>query len=91
MGNINKSRLLYIRHILEAETDENHPITVSELIEKLSNMGIDGKRRAVQSDIELLQEYGIDLISDGQRPARYFIGSRLLELPELKLLIDAVQ
>lgn len=91
MGNVNKSRLLYIRHILETETDEFHPLTINELIDKLNNMGIIANWRNVSSDIALLQEFGLDIVSDGERPIRYFVGSRLLELPELKLLIDAVQ
>lgn len=91
MGNINKSRLLYIRHILETETDENHPMTVKEIIMKLANLGIKADRRNIAVDIELLQEFGIDIISSNERPMQYFIGQRLLEPPELKLLIDAVQ
>lgn len=91
MGNINKSRLLYIWHILEAETDENHKLSVNDITDKLANMGIEGKRRAVLSDIELLQEFGIDIICEVGKPNRFFIGMRTLEIPELKLLIDAVQ
>lgn len=91
MSNTTKSRLLYIRHILETETDENHKLSVSDLTVKLENMGIEGKRRAILSDIEMLQEFGIDIICEPGKPNRYFIGLRTLELPELKLLIDAVQ
>lgn len=48
----NRNRLLYIRRILETETDESPPITINELLKRLSHLRIEGKRRAAQSNIE---------------------------------------
>jgi predicted DNA-binding transcriptional regulator YafY len=48
-------------------------------------------RKTVYSDIAALQEYGIDIESVPGKNGGYYIASRNFELPELKLLIDAVQ
>jgi len=48
-------------------------------------------RKTVYSDIAALQEYGVDIVSLPGKNGGYYIASRNFELPELKLLIDAVQ
>lgn len=73
------------------QTDEQHPITVNELIEELGKYDISAERKSIYSDIEMLIEFGLDIICQKGRANQYFIGVRDFELPELKLLVDAVQ
>ena len=86
-----KSRILYIKHFLEEQTDEAHPATVSDILAYLSNMDISAHNRTVMSDIEQLIEAGIDVVRNKSRQNQYFIGTVLFEMPELKLLVDAAQ
>jgi predicted DNA-binding transcriptional regulator YafY len=86
-----KSRILYVKQFLETQTDENHTATVSDIIAYLGSIGITAGRKAVTQDIEELIEFGIDIINNAGKPIRYFVGERHFELPELKLLVDAVQ
>ena len=86
-----KSRILYIRRFLEEQTDEAHPATVSDILAYLSSIGITAHRRTVMLDIDQLNEAGMDVVCAKGRQNKYFIGDGLLELPELKLLLDAVQ
>ena len=86
-----KLKLLYIRDYLERNSDEAHPVGAQELITMLANHGIDCERKAVYSDIKALQDFGIDILNRRGKDGGYYIGSRNFELPELKLLIDAVQ
>ena len=86
-----KLKLLYIRDYLERNSDEAHPVGAQELIDMLANHGIDCERKAVYSDIRALQDFGIDILNRRGKNGGYYIGSRNFELPELKLLIDAVQ
>ena len=86
-----KLKLLYIRDYLERNSDERHPIGAQELIEMLARHGISCERKAVYSDIRALQDFGIDILNHRGKNGGYYIGSRNFELPELKLLIDAVQ
>ena len=77
--------------ILWENTDEDHKITVNEIIHQLKGYGISAERKAIYSDIELLQQYGLDIICEKQQANNYFVGGRDFELPELKLLVDVVQ
>ena len=86
-----KLKLLYIRDYLERNSDEDHPVGAQELIDMLSKHGIDCERKAVYSDIRALQDFGLDILNRRGKNGGYYIGSRNFELPELKLLIDAVQ
>ena len=86
-----KLKLLYIRDYLERNSDEEHPVGAQELIEMLAKHGIDCERKAVYSDIRALQDFGLDILNRRGKSGGYYIGARNFELPELKLLIDAVQ
>ena len=86
-----KLKLLYIRDYLERNSDEAHPVGAQELITMHANHGSDCERKAVYSDIKALQDFGIDILNRRGKNGGYYIGSRNFELPELKLLIDAVQ
>ena len=86
-----KLKLLYIRDYLERNSDEDHPVGAQELIDMLANHGIDCERKAVYSDIRALQDFGLDILNRRGKNGGYYLGSRNFELPELKLLIDAVQ
>ena len=87
-----KPRILYLLRILEQSTDEEHPLTTKQLIEMLDEQyGISTYRTTIAKDIAALQEFGIDIVTIHSTQCKYFIGSRQFELPELKLLIDAVE
>ena len=87
-----KLKILYIRDYLEAYSNEDHPIRAAELIDMLDRQrGIRCDRKTIYSDIAALQDYGIDIVSVPGKNGGYYIASRNFELPELKLLIDAVQ
>lgn len=86
-----KLKMLYLMKILTEETDEKHPISTTALIERLSMEGIRAERKSIYSDLECLQTFGLDIAYDPSRTAGgYFMASREFELPELKLLVDAV-
>ncbi len=82
--------LLVMKELLE-KTDENHPVTVSELVFMLERNGIAAERKSVYHDIEILRKFGVDIENRRGQPSGYYIASRDFELPELKLLVDAVQ
>jgi predicted DNA-binding transcriptional regulator YafY len=86
-----KSRLLTLLNLLTHETDEDNPITVTEIIAGLNAEGFTADRKTIYKDIEILQSHGIDVICNRKVQNQYFIGSRDFDLPELALLVDAVQ
>ena len=84
------NKLLALLQILIKETDENHKLTTNQLIEKLSEQGVYAHRNTIPSDIEKLRNAGYDIICDKSTQNKYFMGSRGMELSEIKMLCDAV-
>ncbi len=86
-----KQKMLYIKTMLERETDREHGLSMTELLERLKELGIEAERKSVYDDIECLRASGMDIkLSRGKRFA-YYLDSRPFETAELKLLVDAVQ
>ena len=87
-----KLKILYILDYMEQNSHEDHPVKASELINMLSNRhNISCDRKTIYSDMRALQDYGVDIITIPGKNGGYYIGSRIFERSELKLLIDAVQ
>lgn len=87
-----KARLLYVQKLLEQYSDEEHPLTTSNIISMLSDQyGISTHRITLKTDIDTLQSYGVDIEVINSSQNKYYIASRQFEIPELKLLIDAVE
>lgn len=84
-----KGKLLQLLHILSVQSDEEHPLSVPQLVQLLAAKGIRAERKSVYDDIETLRALGCDI--QLQRGRGYFLGERLFQLAELKLLVDAVQ
>lgn len=86
-----KLKMMYLAQILMEQTDEEHTITVPEMIAELSKLGISAERKSIYDDLEYLRLFGIDICSNKTRTTNYYVSSRDFELPELKLLVDSVQ
>ena len=89
-SNNHKMALLYMMQELLRGTDEDHALNASELIKALEKYDCEADRRTIYSNVEILQDFGIDVIKK-ENGQGYYIGSRDFELPELKLLVDSVQ
>ena len=91
MQNDGKVRVLRIWELLQ-ETDAEHPISTAEIeSELLERWGIESYRITIRNDVESLiaEGYAIETIHSTQN--KYYVSERHFELPELKLLIDAVE
>lgn len=86
-----KLKLLYLMKIFLEYSDEDHPLTVADLATHLGGYGITAERKSLYSDIEMLREFGLDIETVEGRAHGHYVASRDFELPELKLLVDAVQ
>ena len=87
-----KLKIFYILDHLQRNSHQDHPVRTSELLSMLERQhNISCDRKTVYSDIAALQDLGVDIVSVPGKNGGYYIASRNFELPELKLLIDAVQ
>lgn len=91
MVDYSKNRLLVLYRILLEYTDEEHPMTMRNILEKMDLMGYSCSEDSVLRYInQLRNEIGVDIVSTRGRCASYFIGTRVLEKEELQLLMDAI-
>ena len=87
-----KLKIFYILDYLQKNSHQDHPVRAAELLTMLEQQhNIVCERKTIYSDIAALQDYGVDIVSIPGKSGGYYIASRNFELPELKLLIDAVQ
>ena len=87
-----KLKIFHILDYLEKNSHQDHPVRAAELLNMLERQhNIVCDRKTVYSDIAALQDYGVDIVSIPGKNGGYYIASRNFELPELKLLINAVQ
>ena len=86
-----KLKLLVLKELFERRSDENHPLSMTEILDALAARGIKAERKSVYDDIACLQQFGMDILAARGPNGGYFLAARPFELPELKLLVDAVQ
>ena len=90
--NSQKIKLLKLIEMFRQETDEQHPMLATTVCKRLAEMEISCDRRTLTKDIATLNEFGYEVMSAmvGHEKA-YYVEDRSFSVPELKILIDAVQ
>lgn len=87
-----KLKLLYLMKIMLDKTDEEHGLSTADIISSLAAYDIGAERKSIYDDIEALRCFGLDILkTQNGRQTDYRVVSRDFEMPELKLLVDAVQ
>ena len=91
-GTNQKFKLYRLAQIMLEKTDEEHYITMPEIMESLAEYNITADRKSIYTDLRDLSVLGIEVEGEpiGNR-YHYHVVSRTFELPELKLLVDAIQ
>ena len=91
-GTNQKYKLIYIIKYLLENTDENHKVTMPQILSYLETNEIKAERKSIYDDMEAIRELGIDVIGEkAGRTYYYYVVSRDFEMAELKLLVDAIQ
>ena len=86
-----KPRILAVLRILETYSDEQHPLTFADMTRLLKeHYDITAHRTTLQRDLDELIAFGIDIVSVRSTQNRFFIGERVFQTPELRLLADAI-
>jgi len=87
-----KMKILYIMDYLLKKSDEDHPVSMQNILDYLSSKNITAERKAIYNDLEGLREFGMDILQKGRGASHgYFVAYRDFQLPELKLLVDSIQ
>lgn len=86
-----KAKIMVLLELLWRRTDEDHRLTVPQMIDYLQEQGIEAERKSVYSDIDALRAAGFEIENQRGPGGGYYMEHRPFELAELKLLVDAVQ
>ena len=85
-----KKALLIMKYLLE-NTDEDHPVSMKDILSMLENNDVKAERKSIYDDFEMLRLIGVDIEYRKESPAGYFVANRLFETAELKILVDNIQ
>lgn len=86
----NKQRPFKLLRYLYENTDENHPVSTAELVRIFQAEDAHASRKTIKDDIDILVDEGFDVVTIRSTQNSFFLGNRFLEVPEIKLLIDAI-
>ena len=86
-----KLKLLILRDYLRSHTDEQHPVSMQQILAALEGEGIRAERKSVYDDLDTLRDYGMEIRKVSGKNGGYYVPERDFALSELKLLVDAVQ
>ena len=91
-GTNQKFKLYRLAQIMLENTDEEHYITMPEILAGLEKYEITADRKSIYTDLRDLEVLDIEVEGEpaGNR-YHYHVINRPFELPELKLLVDAIQ
>ena len=91
-GDNQKLKMLYLVKIFSEETDDSHALSLQEIVDRLEAYGVNAERKTLYKDFGELEKFGFEILSEQSgRNVLYHLATRRFELPELKLLVDAVQ
>ncbi|MDE6412702.1 MAG: WYL domain-containing protein, partial [Eubacterium sp.] len=85
-----KLKTLLIYKYLEEFSDDGNPVSTTELIAMLKEKGIPAERKSIYADVKALNEIGCNILSVKSPKIGFFVADRRFDLPEVRLLIDAV-
>ncbi len=91
-GTNQKLKLYYLARIMLEKTDDEHKLTMPQILQALEAYDVTADRKSIYDDMEALRVLGIDVI--GEKDGRnfyYYVGGKHFEIAELKLLVDAIQ
>ncbi len=90
-GNANqKLKTLYLMRFFYEQTDAEHGATIGDMLAYLEKRNICAERKSLYADIELLRDFGLDILATKSKSTDYRLLSRDFEISELKLLVDSV-
>lgn len=91
-GTNQKFKLYYLMKIMIEKTDEDHYITMPEILAELERYEVTAQRKSIYSDLEALEKLGVEVMGEKDGSGyKYHVVSSQFELAELKLLVDAIQ
>lgn len=85
-----RDRTLCLARILYEETDEKHPMPMTEMIRRLGEEGVASERKSIYRDLAAMNKQGFEVAYRHGKTGGWYLAGRPLNLSELQTVIDAV-
>ena len=85
-----RDRTLCLARILYEETDEKHPMPMTEMIRRLEEEGVASERKSIYRDLAAMNKQGFEVAYRHGKTGGWYLAGRPLNLSELQTVIDAV-
>ena len=88
-----KLKLSYLTRIMLEKTDDEHSLTMQQIMAELEKYDVTAERKSIYADFaDMTDKLGIEIIKEQVgRETYYHVGARQFEIAEIKLLIDSIQ
>ena len=83
-----KLKLLYLSKIFLEKTDEEHKLTLAQILIELERYGIYAERKSIYDDMEALRVFGLNVCSSRDRCVRYYISQSAVDIADVKIIYD---
>ena len=92
-GTNQKFKFTYLMKIMLEKTDDEHSLTMPQIMEELEKYDVTAERKSIYTDFQdMTEKFCVEIIKEQiGRETYYHVGAREFELAEVKLLIDAIQ
>ena len=91
-GTNQKFKFTYLMKMMQEKTDDDHALTMPQIMEELEKYGVTAERKSIYADFADMEKFGVEIIKEKiGRETYYHVGTRAFELAEVKLLVDAIQ
>lgn len=92
MANVSekKKKLLYLLQILFEQTDENHALSLSQILAQLEERGISSERKSIYDDFETLRSFGVKIETRKTKSFQYYVKERVFSVEDLRLIVAAI-
>ncbi|MCI8829321.1 MAG: WYL domain-containing protein [Ruminiclostridium sp.] len=85
-----RDRTLLLTTILQEETDEKHPLSLTQLRERLAEQGAAAERKSIYRDLAALRRHGLDVVFRPGNGGGWYLGRRTFAPGELRAMADAI-
>ena len=92
-GSNQKLKLSYLTKIMLEKTDDEHGLTLQQVMDELARYDVPAERKSLYADFaDMTDKLGVEIIKEKRgRETTYHVAGRDFEVAEVKLLIDAIQ
>lgn len=92
-GSNQKLKLSYLTKIMLEKTDDEHGLTLQQIMDELARYDVPAERKSLYADFaDMTDMLGVEIIKEKRgRETIYHVAGRDFEVAEVKLLIDAIQ